>query len=596
MPYSTNKTIEGLDAVTGDVTSTDHSIISRAGNTYRATFDKILNFIFGAKTELTSTVSTDVVLFKRGSTINQAQLANLLPADSVTTAKLAANSVTFAKLASSANSADRAVGANHIQDNAIESSRIVAGAIVEAKIAADSVNSLALKAESVTDAKIFPNTITASKLSQNITSNTSGNPERVVTLLNPPPFNQWESYSNTTNLPISSLQHYRTINRTLGVANINVVTPKTTFPGGTGSGSTFGGAFSGSVLLPDGRIFLVPFNHSEVWIYDPVRDSYTVPSGGSNLGTNLGLFMGGVLMPPAETNRTYLDTSLATHGYRVLCIPYNRKAPLIYHVSLNSCVMGSDNASLPTKAFCGGVLLPTQMGAGGQRKALLAPYESSQAYTIGYNGDMVAISGINLTSPRAHGAILTSSGNAVFFSSTGRAVLNTTTGTISHTSSGSYASRYPVATADGHQILIPITAGSVDRVVDSDQSFVANHGNLTTVTNGGWFGAVRFPCGAILGLGMGMNIRPFLIDETLTSGMNLLDNAVLGSPGWGGQGQVGALGTDLGRSPFSGGVLLPDGRAFITPCTSTTARIVSVRTSVCPPDWNVILGPNNNKL
>lgn len=598
MPYSTNKTIEGLDSVTGDVVSTDHSLISRAGNTYRATFDKILNFIFGAKTEQTITVSSDIVLIKRGASINQATLANLLPADAVTTSKLASNSVTSAKLASSANSADRAVGANHIQDNAIETSRIAAGAVVESKMAAESINTSALKAESVTDAKISPNTISASKLSPSITSNPSGNPQRVVSLLNPPAFNEWESYSNTTNLPISSLQHYRTVNRSIGKVAINVVTPKTTFPGGTGTNATYGGAFSGSVLLPDGRIFLVPFNHSEVWIYDPVRDSYTVPPGGSGLGTNQGLYMGGILMPPSITNPSYWEPAFTSQGYRVLCIPYNKKAPLIYHVSLNTCVSKFDNASLALKGFCGGVLLPTQMGAGTQRKALLAPYESNQPYTMNYNGDMEALSGVNLTTPRAHGAVLTSSGNAVFFTSTGRAVLNTTTGTISHSTASAFINRYPVATADGHQILIPVSAANFNdivRVLDSDLTSQMDYGSVGTIANGGCFGAVRFPCGTILGLGMGANTRPFLIDETI-NGLHILDNSVLNSPGWGGQGQTGITGTDLGRSPFSGGVLLPDGRAFITPCTSTTARIVSVRTSVCPPDWNVILGPNNNKL
>jgi hypothetical protein len=597
MPYSTNKTIEGLDSVTGDVVSTDHSLISRSGNTYRATFDKILNFIFGAKTEQTTTVSSDIVLIKRGTSINQATLANLLPADAVTTSKLASNSVTSAKLASSANSADRAVGANHIQDNAIETSRIATGAIVESKMAAESVNTSALKAEAVTDAKISPNSISASKLSQSTTSNSNGNPQRIVSLLNPPTFNEWESYSNTTNLPNSSLQHYRTINRSLGRVAINVVVPKTIFPGGTGTNATYGGAFSGSVLLPDGRIFLVPFNHSEVWIYDPIKDSYTIPnSGGTGLGVNQGLYMGGILMPPSTTS-SYLDSNLTSQGYRVLCIPYNKKAPLIYNVSNNSCSSPLDNASLPLKGFCGGVLLPTQMGVGTQRKVLLAPYESSQPYTMSYNGDLAALSGVSLTSPKAHGAILTSSGNAVFFTSTGRAVLNTTSGTISH-STGAYANRYPVATADGHQILIPVTASSnnIVRVSDTDMALQAEYGTVGTIANGGCFGAVRFPCGAILGLGMGMNTQPFLIDETLTSGINILNNSVLGSPGWGAQGMTGVTGTDLGRSPFSGGVLLPDGRAFITPCTSTTARIVSVRTSVCPLDWNVILGPNNNKL
>jgi hypothetical protein len=137
-------------------------------------------------------------------------------------------------------------------------------------------------------------------------------------------------------------------------------------------------------------------------------------------------------------------------------------------------------------------------------------------------------------------------------------------------------------------------SASVTRVVDTTNSSVTTHGAIT----GNSFGAVRFPCGTILALGMGSRLGGSLIDETDTStpSVPLSITAAFNSQSYNGGGANGGLETDLGRSPFSGGVLLPDGRAFITPCTSTTARIISLRTSVCPPDWNVILGPNNNKL
>jgi hypothetical protein len=593
MPYSANKTIDGLDAITGDAAATDSTILSRAGNTYRATLDKVLNYVFGSKTEQTVTNGSDIVIIKRGSAINQAQLSNLMPDSAISTAKLAGNAVTSAKLASSANSGDRAVGVNHIQDSAVQTSHIAGGAVIDSKMATDSVGNSALKADAVTDSKILAGTISSSKFSQTAADGPmSGNFRRIVSLLNPPAFNSWETYSKTTNLPNTSLAHYRTFNRTLGRQALNIITPKTTFPGGTGTSGAFGGAFSGSVVLPDGRIFLVPFNHNEVWIYDPILDSYTVPAQPSPALTSQSqLFMGGILMPPQD-NGTY-----TTNGHRVLCIPYNRKRVLIYDCITNTLSWGGsgDTSSLANKAFCGGVLLPIEAGVNSQRKAFLAPYDNNQAFLVDYSGALSVISAVNLTNPRAHGAFLNSQGNAVCYTSTGRYQYDSTTA-IHNLSIVAGQSCYPVPTADGHAVLIPVVgaSASVTRVVDTTNSSVTTHGGIS----GNSFGAVRFPCGTILALGMGSRLGGSLIDETDTStpSVPLSITAAFNSQSYNGGGANGGLETDLGRSPFSGGVLLPDGRAFITPCTSTTARIISLRTSVCPPDWNVILGPNNNKL
>ena len=59
----------------------------------------------------------------------------------------------------------------------------------------------------------------------------------------------------------------------------------------------------GGVLLPDGRVFCVPFNSTSARIYDPVTDTLTTPAG-----TYPGnyAFVGGVLLPDG----------------RVFCVPF----------------------------------------------------------------------------------------------------------------------------------------------------------------------------------------------------------------------------------------------------------------------------------
>ena len=82
-----------------------------------------------------------------------------------------------------------------------------------------------------------------------------------------------------------------------------VTTPSGTYPGGA--------AFVAGVLLPDGRVFCVPHLSATARIYDPVADEVTTPSGTYPGG---GSFIGGVLLPDG----------------RVYCVPLNSATSRLY--------------------------------------------------------------------------------------------------------------------------------------------------------------------------------------------------------------------------------------------------------------------------
>ena len=93
----------------------------------------------------------------------------------------------------------------------------------------------------------------------------------------------------------------QTISKT-SVADV-LTTPSGTYP------ST--AAFVGGVLLPDGRVFCVPYNSTTARIYDPTSDTTTTPSGTYPGGS---AFYTGVLLPDG----------------RVFCVPRNSTTARIY--------------------------------------------------------------------------------------------------------------------------------------------------------------------------------------------------------------------------------------------------------------------------
>ena len=113
-------------------------------------------------------------------------------------------------------------------------------------------------------------------------------------------------------------------------ANDTTTTPAGTYPGS--------GAFVGGVLLPDGRVFCVPYNSSTARIYNPVNDTVTTPAG---TYPGSGAFYGGVLLPDG----------------RVFCVPRNSTTARIYN-PVNDTVTTPAGTYPGSGAFNGGVLLP----------------------------------------------------------------------------------------------------------------------------------------------------------------------------------------------------------------------------------------------
>ena len=69
--------------------------------------------------------------------------------------------------------------------------------------------------------------------------------------------------------PYSYFAGYRGTN--YGTVSDTLSTPNGTYPGNA--------AFEGGVLLPDGRVFCVPFSSTTARIYDPATNTLITPNG-----------------------------------------------------------------------------------------------------------------------------------------------------------------------------------------------------------------------------------------------------------------------------------------------------------------------------
>lgn len=111
-----------------------------------------------------------------------------------------------------------------------------------------------------------------------------------------------------------------------------MVTPSPSFPGAY--------AFTGGVLMLDGRVFCVPTTNTVAFIYDPVKDTVTTPAGTYPVPGSGGAYEGGVLLPDG----------------RVACIPSNNYPVRIYNPANDSLFVST--ATWPgSQDNIGGVLM-----------------------------------------------------------------------------------------------------------------------------------------------------------------------------------------------------------------------------------------------
>ena len=97
------------------------------------------------------------------------------------------------------------------------------------------------------------------------------------------------------------------------------------------------GAYSDAVLLPDGKVFFVPYNATTGVVYDPVKDKYTAVGG---------IFPG---------NNSYLDGFLLSDG-RVCMPPYGASNIAFYDPKTNTTLFSSNVGGLSLK-YCSGTML-----------------------------------------------------------------------------------------------------------------------------------------------------------------------------------------------------------------------------------------------
>jgi hypothetical protein len=333
------------------------------------------------------------------------------------------------------------------------------------------------------------------------------------------------------------------IQQTITTATVadTLTTPSGTYP--------FTG-FAGGVLLPDGRVFCVPFSSTTAFIYDPASDTLTVPSGTYPSG---GAFFGGVLLPNG----------------RVFCVPRNSTTAFIYDPATDTLTVPS--GTYPgNAAYSGGVLLP-------DGRVFCVPHNNTTARIYDPASDSLATpSGTYPGGSAYFGGVLLPDGRVfcVPRNATTARIYDPATDTVT-TPSGIYPGEGAffggALLPDGRVFCVPFnstTARIYDPVADT----------LTT-PSGTYPGGSAFLGGVLL-----PNGRVFCVPRSATTA-RIYDpiSNTLATPS----------GTYPGGLAFHNGVLLSDGRAFCVPYNSTTARIYGGGGGF---NINVILSAYYNKL
>jgi hypothetical protein len=89
MPYTANKKPSGLDAASS--VGNDTIVIEQSGSVLKATVDQVTARVFSAKGVAASSSGSEVLVVRDGSALKDLTLSNVVPASSITDAKVASN-------------------------------------------------------------------------------------------------------------------------------------------------------------------------------------------------------------------------------------------------------------------------------------------------------------------------------------------------------------------------------------------------------------------------------------------------------------------------------------------------------------------------
>lgn len=331
---------------------------------------------------------------------------------------------------------------------------------------------------------------------------------------------------NWRNVGPQYYQNYKTsIANTKATITVSdtTTTPSAIFPGSA--------SFSSSVLLLDGRVFIVPYNSATARIYDVALDTLTIPSG-SYAGASG--FSGGVLLKDG----------------RVFIVPQASTTARIYDPI--SDTLSTPNGTYPGgQAYSGGVLLP-------DGRVFCVPYGVTSARIYDPISNTLSIpNGVFPSgSYQFEGGILLPDGRVFCiptFSTTAR-IYDPITNTLT-TPNGSYPGNYAysggVLLPDGRVFCIPCNTTTA-RIYDPITNTTITPSG-TYASNYAFSGGVLLPNGKVFCIPHMSTIAKIYdpITDTLSN----------------------ATGTFPGSTSFSGGTLLFDGRIFCSPYSSTSARI-----------------------
>jgi hypothetical protein len=335
------------------------------------------------------------------------------------------------------------------------------------------------------------------------------------------------SASNLNTQVLNILQYVSTKNREENPIFVDVTeTPSGSYPGSE--------AFHRGVLLPDGRIFLVPNNSTTARIYNPVTNTITTPSG-SYPGSFA--FYGGVLLPDG----------------RVFLVPSSSTTARIYNPITDTTTTPS--GTYPGAfSFAGGVLLP-------DGRVFLIPRNSTTARIYNPATDTLTTpSGTYPGSSAFYGGVLLTDGRVFIVpnnSTTARIydpatdTVTTPNGTYFFSNNNDFASG--VLLQDGRVLIIPQSSPSAviyDPITNTIKTL-----STTFPGSAAFSGGVPLPDGRVFMVPLNSTTARIYdpVTDTVTT----------------------PSGTYPGSTAFVGGVLLPDGRVFCIPGSSTTARIFS---------------------